>query len=114
MNTLLARSFSSLSSICLACVILGNGGRENCDGLEFPALALQIEVVAAGPKLRKWYGEGERQPQDGGPDPDEEGEPEGGGDSILVTDGDSPTGELLLLQLMLARSDFPVNIPFTV
>ncbi len=60
-------------------------------------------VVAAGPKLRKWYGEGERRPQDGGPDPEEDGEPEGGGDSVLVTDADSPTGELLLLQLMLAR-----------
>jgi hypothetical protein len=64
-------------------------------------------LVAAGPKLRKWYGEGERQPKDGGSDPEEEEEDEEAGESILVTDADTPTGELLLLQLMLARYSLP-------
>ena len=58
---------------------------------------------AAGPKLRKWYGEGERRPQDGGEPEQEEPESEGSGDAILVTDADSRMGELIILQLILAR-----------
>lgn len=68
---------------------------------------VDTEVVwwrTAGPKLRKWYGEGERRPRDGqDPDPEDEEEPQGPADAILVTDGDSPTGELVILQLILAR-----------
>lgn len=57
---------------------------------------------SAGPKLRKWYGEGERkQGEKGKPGPEDENE--GPGDAILVTDADSPLGELVLLQLILAR-----------
>lgn len=58
--------------------------------------------IAAGPKLRKWYGEGER--KQGGKDKrDPQGEQDEPGDAILVTDADSPIGELVLLQLILAR-----------
>ena len=61
-------------------------------------------LAAAGPKLRKWYGEGERKQgnkKQSGPG-DEEEEPR---DAILVTDADSPLGELVLLQLILARCE---------
>jgi hypothetical protein len=68
-------------------------------------------VLAAGPKLRKWYGEGERLPSDGGgleparapePEPEEDTEDEPK-EAILVTDGNSPTGEQIVLQLILSR-----------
>jgi len=68
-----------------------------------------LDFVTAGPKLRKWYGAGERMPRDGdgGEGEEEPGPPEpeaaGGGDGVLVTDADSATGELVLLQLILAR-----------
>lgn len=67
--------------------------------------ALQITQAlksnsAAGPKLRKWYGEGERI-KEGKDKPDPEDIEEG--DAVLVTDGDSPIGELVLLQLIVAR-----------
>ena len=63
-------------------------------------------VHTAGPKLRKWYGEGERgaavaQPARPGAD--------GGGaqsvqrTAVLVTDADNATGEQVVLQLILAR-----------
>ena len=62
---------------------------------------------AGGPKLRKWYGQGER-PTDGGgmqrkDTAPQEQEPEGPRDAVLVTDADSPTGEFIVLQLILAR-----------
>ncbi len=65
--------------------------------------------MAAGPKLRKWYGEGERMPVDGGmsAESDEvnaEPEDEGLRDAILVTDADNTTAEQVILQLILSRS----------
>ena len=68
-------------------------------------------VRAAGPKLRKWYGEGERMPMDGGEEdladrPDiSEPEEDGSKDAILVTDADSPTAEQVVLQLILSRCE---------
>ena len=62
--------------------------------------------------MRKWYGEGERLPRDGGAVPDDEPEQLNGAeedeapvirDSVLVTDADGPMGELVVLQLILAR-----------
>ena len=65
---------------------------------------------AAGPKLRKWYGEGERMPRDGGNLGDDL-EPGGPLEeravvprtAVLVTNADSPTAEQVVLQLILAR-----------
>lgn len=63
---------------------------------------------AGGPKLRKWYGQGER-PTDGGggvPGQDPDPEPEAADaprKCVLVTDAESPTGQAVVLQLILAR-----------
>ncbi|KAK9836354.1 hypothetical protein WJX81_008219 [Elliptochloris bilobata] len=68
-----------------------------------------LDFITAGPKLRKWYGEGERgaavaQPTgrggaDGGEAPDAQRT------AVLVTDVDSATGEQVVLQLILARQE---------
>lgn len=60
---------------------------------------------AGGPKLRKWYGQGER-PTDGGgmrrSEPTSQIDPNAPKDAVLVTDADSPTGDAVVLQLILA------------
>lgn len=65
--------------------------------------------VTGGPKLRKWYGEGDL-PLDGGntivknmPEPQDIAHEDIERDAVLVTDADSPTGEQVVLQLILAR-----------
>jgi hypothetical protein len=74
-----------------------------------------IHRHVAGPKLRKWYGETDKMllPQDGG---DEQGEEENDDDEdterseIVVTDADTPLGQLVVLQLVLARCAFQKRI----
>ncbi|CAL8463745.1 g3279 [Coccomyxa elongata] len=68
-----------------------------------------LDYITAGPKLRKWYGEGERMPVDGGMSDESdkvnaEPEDEGLRDAILVTDADNPTAEQIILQLILSRA----------
>ena len=67
-------------------------------------------MLAAGPKLRKWYGEGERMPKDGGGSLEDYGteapledEPDVLRTAVLVTDADNPLAEQVVLQLILAR-----------
>ena len=72
-----------------------------------------LDFVLAGPKMRRWYGEGELLPQDGDldlppmePPPapqDQQVLPPEKRTHILVTDADSPLGEQVLVQLILAR-----------
>ena len=71
-----------------------------------------MDFVLAGPKMRRWYGEGERLPEDGEIDlPPLEAPPAPQDQQILpperthvlVTDADSPLGEQVLIQLILAR-----------
>ena len=75
-----------------------------------------MDYLQSGPKLRKWYGEtekltgprkrprGDDQGRQGGDDEDGgEGGEGGARDAVLVTDADSPLGELVVLQLVLAR-----------
>ena len=66
-------------------------------------------VHTGGPKLRKWYGEGDL-PVDGGnsivsnmPEPEDIAPENIERDAVLVTEADSPTGEQIVLQLILAR-----------
>lgn len=75
---------------------------------------------AAGPKLRKWYGEGERMPTDSGglrDDLQSERPSPGKEDvlrtAILVTDADNPTAEQVVLQLILARCASRLSQPST-
>ncbi|GBF97835.1 DNA excision repair protein [Raphidocelis subcapitata] len=73
------------------------------------------DFVLGGPKLRKWYGQedGPARPRDGGGAADEPQQQEAGGggggdagprDVVLVTDGESTMGEMVVLQLILARA----------
>jgi NAD(P)-dependent dehydrogenase (short-subunit alcohol dehydrogenase family) len=65
--------------------------------------------LAAGKKMRKWYGETERFPEDGYEDEAVEGAMEGtegddgDGDAVLVTGAETALGEAVVLQLILAR-----------
>ena len=75
---------------------------------------------AAGPKLRKWYGEGERMLTDGGGLRDDskserpsQGEEDVLRTAILVTDADNPTAEQVVLQLILARYASRLSQPST-
>ncbi|KAL0037538.1 hypothetical protein WJX77_001459 [Trebouxia sp. C0004] len=72
------------------------------------------DYINGGPKLRKWYGEGEL-PVDGGssivsnmPEPEDIAPEDVERDAVLVTEADSPTGEQIVLQLILAR--LPIKI----
>eukprot|EP00775_Hariotina_reticulata_P005562 gene5562-5799_t len=75
-----------------------------------------LDVVMAGPKMRKWYGQASSNlPKDGGEPPEQEPEqqlPEDDidRDYVLVTDADSPTGELVVLQLILLRAKIRVLV----
>ena len=72
-----------------------------------------LDFVLAGPKMRRWYGEGERLPEDGDFDPQPLEPPPAPKDQdvlppekrtvVLVTDADSQLGEQVLIQLILAR-----------
>ena len=61
--------------------------------------------------MRKWYGETEKlvapkkrsDPEGYGPLPDEDEEDAGPRDAVLVTGAETPLGELIVLQLVLAR-----------
>ncbi|KAK9865755.1 hypothetical protein WJX84_010193 [Apatococcus fuscideae] len=72
-----------------------------------------LDYINGGPKLRKWYGAPDRIPSevpvkelDPGADKlaGELAEQTSIQDSILVADGDSPMGEQIILQLILARA----------
>lgn len=72
-----------------------------------------LDFVTAGPKMRKWYGQGERLPRDGverndekEPDP----EPVEEGDTIFVMEADTDMGELVVLQLILKRAKIKVAV----
>ncbi|KAL2603209.1 hypothetical protein R1flu_013141 [Riccia fluitans] len=70
-----------------------------------------LDYIEGGPKLRKWYGAPDQMPRDGRGSQEEEedeAEPEeveddGVRDVILVTDADSETGQLVVLELILKR-----------
>ena len=65
--------------------------------------------TSAGPKLRKWYGEGElptdaeRAVVERMPEPEDVPDEQVVQDAVLVTDADSATGEQVVLQLILSR-----------
>jgi len=78
-----------------------------------------LDFIEGGPKLRKWYGQGER-PTDGGGVPGQGSQPEPvpepsdvPRDSVLVTDAESPTGQAIVLQLILGRQKVRVLVKNT-
>eukprot|EP00898_Chlorokybus_atmophyticus_P002117 jgi/Chlat1/2906/Chrsp2S04656 len=74
-----------------------------------PVLAIGdrlLDYIEGGPKLRKWYGASEEDnlPMDGEEEEQEpEEDPNAPRDAVVVTGADSASGELVVLQLVLAR-----------
>ncbi|KAL5219246.1 hypothetical protein ABZP36_019930 [Zizania latifolia] len=65
-----------------------------------------LDYIEGGPKLRRWYGAPDLLPKDGGAE-DEEQEPsdiEEPRDAVLVTNGDSEMGQMVILSLILKRA----------
>ncbi|OVA11809.1 hypothetical protein BVC80_637g17 [Macleaya cordata] len=66
-----------------------------------------LDYIEGGPKLRKWYGAPELLPKDEGvedEDEDESPELEQTRDAVLVTDGDSEIGQMVILSLIIKRA----------
>ncbi|KAF9599780.1 hypothetical protein IFM89_001726 [Coptis chinensis] len=65
-----------------------------------------LDYIEGGPKLRKWYGAPDMLPKDGSQEEDEENYPdrEETRDAVLVTDGDSEIGQMVILALIVKRA----------
>ncbi|XP_072972053.1 uncharacterized protein At5g02240 [Typha angustifolia] len=65
-----------------------------------------LDYIEGGPKLRKWYGAPDLLTQDGGlqSEEDEYSESEEARDAVLVTDGESEIGQMVILSLILKRA----------
>ncbi|KAK6268243.1 hypothetical protein QUC31_012403 [Theobroma cacao] len=64
-----------------------------------------LDYIEGGPKLRKWYGAPELLPKDGSVVDEEEDYPEDEvRDAVLVTDGDSDIGQMVILSLIVKRT----------
>ncbi|KAL5714568.1 hypothetical protein ACHQM5_016512 [Ranunculus cassubicifolius] len=79
-----------------------------CSSKKSPGFFDQIlDYIEGGPKLRKWYGAPDLLPKDGGQE-QEDGENstdmEEDRDAVLVTDGDSEIGQMVILSLIVKRA----------
>ncbi|MQM19822.1 hypothetical protein Taro_052835, partial [Colocasia esculenta] len=65
-----------------------------------------LDYIEGGPKLRKWYGAPDLPPKDGDPDAGEDGEEETDEvrDAVLVTDGESEIGQMVILSLIVKQA----------
>ncbi|KAI9160276.1 hypothetical protein LWI28_006751 [Acer negundo] len=67
-----------------------------------------LDYIEGGPKLRKWYGAPDLIPKDESDeedqDKDEDEYPDGVRDAVLVTDGDSEIGQMVILSLIVKRT----------
>ncbi|XP_048130484.1 uncharacterized protein LOC115737482 isoform X2 [Rhodamnia argentea] len=64
-----------------------------------------LDYIEGGPKLRKWYGAPDLLPKDGsGVDEEDENKEEEVRDAVLVTDGDSEMGQMIILSLIVKRT----------
>ncbi|XP_043722992.1 uncharacterized protein LOC122670093 isoform X2 [Telopea speciosissima] len=65
-----------------------------------------LDYIEGGPKLRKWYGAPDQLPKDGAltNEGDEYAEEEAMRDAVLVTDGDSEMGQMIILSLIVKRT----------
>ncbi|XP_027168281.1 uncharacterized protein LOC113768213 [Coffea eugenioides] len=63
-----------------------------------------LDYIEGGPKLRRWYGAPDLLPKDGSTEKlDEITEEEEVRDAVLVTDGDSEIGQMVILSLIVKR-----------
>ncbi|XP_062211511.1 uncharacterized protein LOC133912675 isoform X1 [Phragmites australis] len=65
-----------------------------------------LDYIEGGPKLRRWYGAPDLLPKDGGAESEEDESPdiEEPRDAVLVTNGDSEIGQMVILALILKRT----------
>ncbi|KAJ6389370.1 hypothetical protein OIU77_027662 [Salix suchowensis] len=65
-----------------------------------------LDYIEGGPKLRKWYGAPDLLPKDGSDAEDEDELPEANEvrDAVLVTDGDSEIGQMIILSLIVKKA----------
>ncbi|XP_057455112.1 uncharacterized protein At2g37660, chloroplastic [Lotus japonicus] len=64
-----------------------------------------LDYIEGGPKLRKWYGAPDLVPKDGPATEDSEDDfPDEVRDAVLVTDGDSEMGQMVILQLIVKKA----------
>ncbi|CAL4923112.1 unnamed protein product [Urochloa decumbens] len=65
-----------------------------------------LDYIEGGPKLRRWYGAPDLLPKDGSAEDEEDESPdiEEPRDAVLVSDGNSETGQLVILALILKRA----------
>ncbi|CAA7394955.1 unnamed protein product [Spirodela intermedia] len=65
-----------------------------------------LDYIEGGPKLRKWYGAPDLLPKDGRPEDEDDGAPEAEQvrDAVLVTNGDSEIGQMVILSLIVKRA----------
>ncbi|GMN36895.1 hypothetical protein TIFTF001_006382 [Ficus carica] len=65
-----------------------------------------LDYIEGGPKLRRWYGAPELLPKDGSAvdDEDEDKDSDEIRDAVLVTDGDSEIGQMVILSLIVKRT----------
>ncbi|XP_078155013.1 NAD(P)-binding Rossmann-fold superfamily protein [Carex rostrata] len=66
-----------------------------------------LDYIEGGPKLRKWYGAPDLMPKDGGAketQEDDSSDVEDIRDAVLLTDGESEMGQMVILSLIVKRS----------
>ncbi|KMT04839.1 hypothetical protein BVRB_7g170090 [Beta vulgaris subsp. vulgaris] len=64
-----------------------------------------LDYIEGGPKLRKWYGAPDLLPKDGSiAEEENDDDVEEAKDAVLVTDGDSEIGQMVILSLIVKRA----------
>ncbi|KAK9281022.1 hypothetical protein L1049_003914 [Liquidambar formosana] len=109
----------NLLVLCQGCILFSFNGivtyphkkRDKlCADLAMPTLPHHLSCVcmcsfAGGPKLRKWYGAPDLLQKDGSiVEEDDSAEVEEVRDAVLVTDGDSEIGQMIILSLIVKRT----------
>ncbi|XP_048318449.1 uncharacterized protein LOC107406386 isoform X2 [Ziziphus jujuba] len=63
-----------------------------------------LDYIEGGPKLRKWYGAPDLLPKDGSIVEDEDEDQDEARDAVLVSNGDSDIGQMVILSLIVKRA----------
>ncbi|XP_074294851.1 uncharacterized protein LOC141622754 isoform X1 [Silene latifolia] len=99
-------SFHPPFSIVITSPFFSTNPRLQCNATKKPSFVDQIlDYIQGGPKLRKWYGAPELLPKDGSVTQEEDDpDVEDARDAVLVTDGDSDIGQMVILSLIVKRA----------